>query len=551
MRKKVLFNTEASYLCTGYASYGREVIRRLVESDKYDVAEFSCYGAADDVRRKEIPWKNYPVAPAKSDNEDIHNFYKANPANQFGAWRFERACLDFKPDVWIGQKDPWMESWVRHSPYRPYFSWAWAATVDSEPQNPEWVDQFASTDYFYTLSEWAETVVKHQGGDAINFMDSVTSCAADEFRPVPNKFAHKISMGINPEWNIIGVVMRNQRRKLFPELFESFARYVSEANDKNTYLYCHTSYPDNGWDLPQLMMKYGISSRVLFTYSCEACHNLTIGKFSDALQQCKSCRKYASKPSSVGNGVTTAELAKIYNTFDIFAQYANSEGQGLGQLEAAACGVPIMSVDFSAMSSIVRKLNGFPIPVKHLNLELETGCYRAIPCIDSTVRYWKGFFSLSEEERESLSKSTLEAYRASYDWDSVVASWMRSIDDCPVADWSKPIRQIKLPKEDTIPNFTNNKDLLDWGIRTYLPYSDLLNSYEANCLLRDLNFKTHKDNPCGFFYSENSYFDRTERKSFSKEDLIRMFRNKAEIFNFWEKARHGYVEFKQESWLND
>ena len=57
-------------------------------------------------------------------------------------------------------------------------------------------------------------------------------------------------MGINPEWKVIGTVMRNQRRKLFPELFEAFGKYLKKTQDKNTYLYCHTSYPDNGWDLP-------------------------------------------------------------------------------------------------------------------------------------------------------------------------------------------------------------------------------------------------------------------------------------------------------------
>ena len=551
MLKRILVGSEASYLNTGYASYGRELIKRLIATGKYEVAEMSCYGSADDPRRKEIPWKNYPIAPSKSDSDEVKNVYASNPINQFGAWRFERICMDFKPDVVLMQKDPWMDSWLKQSPFRPFFSWSWASTVDSAPQNPEWINQFADADYFYTLSEWAEGVVKEQAGDSVNLIGSVTMCAADEFKPVPNKVAHRLSMGLDPDWKIIGTVMRNQRRKLFPDLLEAFALYLATSKDEKTYLYCHTSYPDNGWDLPQLMMKYGISSRVLFSYACEECGKLTVSKFSDALKQCKGCKKYASKLSSVSNGATTAELAKIYNLFDLYIQYSNSEGMGIGQLEAAACGIPVMSTDYSAMESIVRKVAGFPIPVKVKALELETGCYRAIPDIDEVVDYWKMFFSLPESERSKLSEATLSAYRNNFNWDDVVAKWMISLDDAPKANWDKPFRQIKIPDETTIPTFNDNKAFLDWAISSYLPHSDMMNSYEANCLLRDLNFQSYKPNPCGFFYSENSYFNRVNFMEFNRNHVIKMLKTKAEIFNFWESVRCGKRQLQREDWLND
>ena len=85
MVKRVLVGSEASYLNTGYASYGRELIKRLIATGKYEVAEISCYGAADDERRKTIPWKNYPIAPSKSDSDEMKRMYGSNLSNQFGA----------------------------------------------------------------------------------------------------------------------------------------------------------------------------------------------------------------------------------------------------------------------------------------------------------------------------------------------------------------------------------------------------------------------------------------------------------------------------------
>jgi glycosyltransferase involved in cell wall biosynthesis len=548
-KKRVLFHSEASYLNTGYSNYGKEVISRLIDSGKYEVAELSNYGTADDPRRASIPWKNYPVAPKGSEPEEIKKLYNSNPANQFGAWRFERACLDFKPDIFCGQMDSWMESWVRFSPYRPIVSWAWASTVDGAPQNSEWINQFASTDYFYTLSDWGTEIIKEQGGDSINHIASVTACAPSIFKPCPNKFAHRISMGINPEWNIIGTVMRNQRRKLFPDLFEMFGKYLKETGSTDTYLYCHTSYPDNGWDIPNLLVRNGIASKVLFTYACANCENIVVDKFSDTLMQCKKCKRFASKMSNVSVGATTEQLGKTYQVFDLYFQCANSEGIGMPQIEAAACGIPIMSVDYSAMSDVVRKLKGYPVPLSSKTLELETGCYRAIPDQDAVLFYWKDFFSKSKDEQAAIGLETRKAYETNFSWDRVVDSWMISLDDCPIANWNQQFRQINIPEDGKMPQFSSHKDFLDWAISTYLPYSGLINSYESNSLLRDLNFESVKRNSCGYFYSEVSYFDRVNFTPFHRQDVINIMKHRAEAFNFWEKARAGYINFQNEDWL--
>ena len=83
--------------------------------------------------------------------------------------------------------------------------------------------------------------------------------------------------------------------------------------------------------------------------------------------------------ANVKQGLTYEQLADIINTFDVYVQYANSEGFGLPQVEAAACAVPVMSIDYSAMTSVVRKLGGTPLPAKTFYKELETGCLRAVP----------------------------------------------------------------------------------------------------------------------------------------------------------------------------
>lgn len=545
-KKRVLVLTEATYLNTGYASDGREIISGLIDSGKYEVAEFSIYGSSDDPRRSSIKWKNYPNLPSRSASEEEARIYNSSPANQFGAWRFNRVILDFKPDVVHDIRDPWMCMFVRHSPYRDLFSWIWKATVDAEPQNPEWVSGFGDAESFMTLTEWGADVVRSQS-DQKNIGGFASIGAPSCFKQVP-KYNHKISMGINPEWKIIGTVMRNQRRKLFPELFESFSKYLELSNDKNTYLYCHTSYPDNaGWDIPRLLLRNNISSRVLFTYNCQ-CGKMAIKPFSDAIQRCPACNQFTMKPSNVSIGASVENLARIYQIFDLYFQCANSEGFGAPLIEAAACGVPVMATDYSAMSETVRKCGGWPVKVKTKTLELETGCYRAQPDTDHAAEIMHSFFSLSQKEQESIGRKTRLLYEDHYTWSKMINNLIVEIDKVPYGKWNIPIRQINIPEQ--IPKFNNNKSFLDYLIDTFVPFSKMKNSYEHISLLRDLNFGFARPMMGSYFFSDQSYSDGLSKTMpFSHEDIIKIFKEKAEAFNAYEIARANYTNEHKESWF--
>jgi hypothetical protein len=110
MKKKILIVNEASYLSTGFSVYGHELLSRLYQNDKYEVAEFAAYGEENPAERPATPWKFYPNVP--SDPEEL-KAYEAKPSNAFGEWRFERVCLDFKPHIVVD----WRDWWFCLSPY--------------------------------------------------------------------------------------------------------------------------------------------------------------------------------------------------------------------------------------------------------------------------------------------------------------------------------------------------------------------------------------------------------------------------------------------------
>lgn len=545
-KKRVLFISEAAYLNTGYAKYSKEVISRLHKTGKYNIAEFSIYGGHNDPRRKKIPWKNYPNMPDPNNSDQVQG-YNSNNSNQFGAWRFERVCLDFEPDIVLTIRDFWMDSFIYHSPYRRIFEWAWMPTVDASPQNQEWLDMFSDANYVLTYSHWAKNTIENEGGKNINTIGVASPSAADCFVPM-NKKEIREQFGLRDDVNIIGTVMRNQRRKLFPALAEAFGEYLKQSGDTNTFLYLHTSFPDAGWNLPHIIHENEISSRVLMTYVCENCGNVEVSFFRDAKKQCKRCTKFASSPSSVGNGVSDEILAKIYNVFDLYVQCANSEGFGLPQVEAAACGIPIACTDYSAMQDVVKYLGAYPISHTYYK-ELETGCNRAVPDKQSMIDIFSNFFQKSKEEKEEARKKTRKLFEENYNWQKTTEEWMKAIDNCKYADWKQYANIIGTKSIDAKAP-SNYKFLQE--LSSLLFYTPHKTSYFFRNIMTDLNRGMSKSGYDGYYVSEFSPFGNPKPRPITRDILINMFESRLKNYNIWESVRadRSKLNDKGEEWLN-
>lgn len=546
-KKKILFISEAAYLNTGYAKYSREVISRIHKSGKYDIAEFSVYGNAEDPRRKQIPWKNYANLPDTKNEKQI-SLYSSNATNQFGAWRFERVCLDFEPDIVFTIRDFWMDSFIYHSPYRRLFSWAWMPTVDASPQNQEWIDMFADADYVLTYSDWAKSIIEKQGGRSINTVGVASPSAAECFVPMDRQLIRQ-EFNIRNDVHIIGTVMRNQRRKLFPVLIESFSKYLKKCNNPNVFLYLHTSFPDAGWNIANLLHENDISSRVLMTYVCEKCNHVEVSFFRDSKKVCGNCKSYASTPSNVSNGVTDEVLAKIYNIFDLYVQCANSEGFGLPQVEAAACGIPIACTNYSAMEDLVNKIGAYPINYD-VYKELETGCNRAVPNKDSIINIFENFFGLTDEERSNKKVETANLFNKNYNWDDTAQQWMNIADDCKYADWKQPSKLIT-PNKIDIKEKSTYKFVKDM-IESFSYYDGHKSSYFYRSMLTDLLRGSSRSVWDGFYVSEFSPFSSNKPRPITRENTLKVLEARLKNYNAWEDIRMNRSKLIDggESWLN-
>lgn len=544
-KKRILFCSEATFLNTGYATYTREILNYLHQTGKYELAEMASYGHRHDSRSASIPWKFYGVIPDEKCSESEKEQYYGFPTAQFGELLFEAACLDFLPDVVCDIRDFWMLDFQERSPFRPYYKWCIMPTVDAYPQARQWVATYQSADACLTYSEWAGEVLQKQSGGKINYLGVSPPSAHPAYKPIDNKIELRNTFGIGADSFIIGTVMRNQRRKLYPDLFEAFKTLLSNVeNPEKYFLYCHTSYPDLGWDIPELLQQHNLSSKVFFTYVCPETKKPFVSLFRGAVTQSPYTKKFGSMLSNVKNGLDYEDLAKIINMFDLYVQYANCEGFGLPQVEAAACGIPVMATDYSAMESVIANLGGIPIKPKALYKELETGCFRAVPDNELAAKLMQQFFTLSKEERSELGNKTREAFQKHYQWNKSGKMWEDYFDSVEIQPYEKtwhspPKIRKPAPKPENIPPNTEYDKLARWLITDVLCEPERINSYMEARLVRDLTYRTTTSVTGGMYFNESSAaFDgKLARNPFDFDTAYDQMVNLSNKRNLWEKKR--------------
>jgi glycosyltransferase involved in cell wall biosynthesis len=550
MTKTILWANEMSGLSTGYAIYGREVMKRLHATGKYKLFELASYGDIVD-KRFTFPWGYYGnnVDPR---NEEERKLYNSDPTSAFGKFRFNDVVLDCQPDVVLDVRDHWMFAHEGKSPLRKFFHWGIMPTVDAEPQDEPWMADFSTADSVCTYSDFGRKVLKRDGGGKIPlFKTTPPGVDINVFKPVRNKKKHREDVGFSNDLFIIGTVMRNQKRKLYPDLMEAFVEYLKYCRESGlddladkSYLYLHTSYPDVGWDIPRLIKDFGIGSKVLFTYRCTACGHVFPGYFQDAVTTCKNCGKNKAGLPTTKLGVTDEALAQIYNLFDVYVQYANSEGFGMPQVEAAACGIPVFATDYSAMSDVVRKLKGFPIDVQRFFYESETHCKRALPDNTDFVRKLVKFAINPLALQQKRANEARAAVEIHYTWDRTAKLWEELLDSIPARDpnrWNMKPNIFHYPK-DRIRGLDNESFVL-WCYNNVLGTPEKVGDYNYMKAIKDLNYEAVLIGRGGTLINDTSTFGLDPRwVDFDQDVCFRYFCNMRDEINYWEAKRGGLVQ---------
>lgn len=543
---KILVCSESSKVSSGFGVYNKFLLNGLYQSGKYDIAEFASYGVIGDKEKFNIPWKYYPNAVTPNDPRS--QSYNSNTENHFGKWRFDRVVLDYKPDVVIDVRDYWMNSYQGKSPLRKYFHWILMPTVDSCPQKEEWLDTFIDADAIFTYSDWARDVLNNQTCGAIKYIATTSpGVDLDNFNIVlPNTVDTKRALRIDPDYTIIGTVMRNQKRKLFPELIRAFEKVVErikeispEKADK-LILYLHTSYPDAGWDMSELVKNSKVGNKIYFTYSCKNCGAVFASPFSGHVQQCYMCNQRSALIPNVSNGIDDTVLSKIMGSFDVYVQYSICEGFGMPQVEAAGCGVPVFTVNYSAMEDVVKKLNATPVEIGAYFKELETSAIRVYPNESDFVEKLTNFISRPEQMRRRQGLDIRKLTEQEYSWANTINKWINYLDSIELTklqgQWTSPSYKLNKINSSSLPKLDNVYEIAYFLHNQHLAPLNL--SMSSYWILKQIQTA-----------QEGYMFSGPEAVPFTVQDFINNINQSIDNYNIAEMARTNPSILDQEDYI--
>lgn len=538
-KKKILMCNESSLLSTGYSTYGYEVLSRLHATGKYELAELASYGKPDDLAATNIPWKYFPVAPADNDAKG-KAIYNSRATYQFGEFLFDEVCAKFQPDIVWDIRDFWMLEFQERSPARPYYHWVIMPTVDSAPQNDDWIATFMNANGVFTYSDWGLEELRKQSKNKIKLQSSAPPGANLKDFKCLDKYKTRKQIGLPDDALIIGTVMRNQVRKLYPDLMQAFAKFLTVAPHEiasKAYLYIHCAYPDVGWDIPRLLKEHGIGHRTVFTYQCLKCREIYPSHFQDGRAPCRLCGEHSAYLPGVKTGVPSSVLNEIMALFDVYVQYATCEGFGMPQVEAAASGTPIMSVDYSAMADVVRKLHGYPIEVERMFRDSSTESYRALPNNNDLIKKLIQFFEKPKAARIEEGVRASEAVKQYYTWEKTAKLWEDYFDSVtPLDKWKEPA---KIGVSDlNVPANLSDGEFVNWAFEKIANRPDLINGYLAVKLTRDLGLGMCIEGlPNLLVDPEHSTQSYARFGDFTRQALASHLVNLCEAKNRFEKRR--------------
>jgi len=538
-KKRILFVGEASFLNTGFSTYYRELLPRLAETGKYEIAELGSYARRDDHRIEEFiqgRWKFYPVMPLGPEEQQAfnqpcpHPRAKGQNTNQFGEWKFDAACADFQPDIVVDIRDWWMLEFQERSIFRDWYKWVIMPTVDAEPQLEEWIQTYENANVVLCYSDFGIHTLRRQTSQIptqqgprpkMKILPKPMRPGVDleTFKPIAKDEA-KDNFNLTKDNIVIGTVMRNQSRKLYPDLIDAFShmknKYAGEDAVDKAVLLLHSSWPDNqhSYDYPRHVMRLesydwmpyhrkGIRNDVLQTMKCAACGETSISFAMNLWNRpleagrikmlCPYCSAQECSPPNTSVGYTREELSNLYNAMDIYVQCSICEGDGMPIQEAKACGVPTLVINYTAMaekgrypgeyshiaeSKITAKeygchKGGTTVDVGRYYYEPETSCKRALVDVEDLAEKMYAFV-VDEEKRRQYSDEARQCVEDHYDWNELWKQWEFVFDSIKPLDrsgtWDSPIQPVTSVETQSIPEGLTPEQFVDWLYTDVLKY---------------------------------------------------------------------------------
>lgn len=303
---KILWSSNAPWVRTGYGVQTKLTCERIQESKRHSIA--AIFGWCG-LEAGSLNWGSIPILPRHPNSHpfgaDLLGFY---------AQRVQADIAITLIDAWVQEPDS-LSPDVRWVPYFP---------VDHDPIPPLVRDKVSKAFARINYSKFGVEKCREAGLDSFYVPHMVDT---EAFQPV-EKAKARAAIGFPQDAYVVGMVAANKgfpSRKSFPECLEAFAEFAKEV--PNALLWLHTNLGGNdgmgGVDIRSLIAQFGLQNHALYV-----------------------------RPEEYNSGLDDNWMRNLYSSFDVFLNPAQGEGFGVPLVEAQACGVPVITGDWTAQTEV-------------------------------------------------------------------------------------------------------------------------------------------------------------------------------------------------------
>ena len=351
-KPKLLIVGDSAKVHTGFGRVIKEITTHLYNTNQFDITTIGWF---DRATSEFVP---FPVIPTS------HRSVQEQEADKYSQLTFPKAVQTIKPDLVLSVGDKWMTEHIAKCSDRGTFKWISYVPIDGAPLPLGWAEELGKADKLVMYTNFARNVLHGRSPEIASGCEVIYHGTDTEtFHPLDKKECKK-KLGFDEDSFIFGCVARNQPRKYLPRLIKAFALFYkgigpdlrSQPEKDKIKLFMHMAVKDCGWDLEELINRYGIKDSVVFT---------------DGLK--------------IGAGVDSDTLNVIYNSFDVHTLPTSGEGWGLSVSESGSCGVPNLVTDWFAHKEFCSGFSSL-IPVGDFIVEPLTNIERALVDIHEYAR---------------------------------------------------------------------------------------------------------------------------------------------------------------------
>jgi len=384
---RIMFVSAAFWCHSGYGKATRNVLPRLSRLG-HDVA-LACYyghrGSITDTLVDGEPVRLYPPARQAYFNDII-----------------EKHAAHFKADVVVSLVDVWvLKDWGRRG-----FLWSPWMPLDTEPIPTQVLDSLDGCFRPLCFSRWGVEQLNGAGWPTAKYIP--LGVDLEVYKP-RDQAEMRLKTGLVEEGMIIGMVGANSSypsRKSFAEMLSAWSRWVDSGGQG--ILYIHTTITPKtqiGIDLERILETLRLDWSTLDD--------------PDYKRRQRARVLFPAQYRMWGGSYNDESLAEIYSALDVLFMPSQSEGFGVPLLEAQACGVPVVTTNFSAMPEITFAGKCLPIVQRAWS---DMGIWRGLAGVSDLVEAIEWAEGIHEHPDPALSERARNGAK-DFAWDRITEDY--------------------------------------------------------------------------------------------------------------------------------